>query len=171
MESLLIKANSIYGICHGRRSRSGGVTLIIDIVYLTLERFLRFLPLLVVAIVLAKALSLYISEDKIGLLLKAERRNLLVSSLLGLVTPGPLAPYLPLLKVLQSSGLPLSVVAAFITSQTLVGPLRAFLEVDLFGLAFFAFRVATSFTIAIGIGVCFQLLNKRLKQKTTCVRA
>jgi uncharacterized membrane protein YraQ (UPF0718 family) len=125
------------------------------------------LPILVIAIVSAKALRLYISEEKIGLLLKKARRNILLSSLLGLVTPGPLAPYLPLLKVLQSSGLPLSVIVAFITSQTLVGPLRAFLEVDLFGLAFFMFRIATSFTIAIGIGVCFQLLHKRLTQKTT----
>ena len=145
--------------------------MVTDILYLTLVRFLGFLPILVAAIVVGKVFSLYVSEDKMGMLLKGERRNIMGASLLGLVTPGPLAPYLPLLKVLQSGGLSLSIVAAFITSQTLVGPLRAFLEVDLFGLAFFAFRVATSFTIAIGIGVCFQLLNKRLKQKTTCVRA
>ncbi|UCE43438.1 MAG: permease [Candidatus Bathyarchaeota archaeon] len=136
--------------------------MIVEILILTLERFLRFLPILVVAIVLAKTLRLYISEDKIGLLLKAERRKILVPSLLGLATPGPLATYLPLLKVLQESGLPLSIVAAFITSQTLVGPLRAFLEVDLFGLPFFAFRVAASFVIAISIGECFHLLSKRL---------
>ena len=139
--------------------------MIVNIVYLTLERFLLFLPILVVAIVLAKALNMYVSEDKIGLLLKRARRNILVSSLLGLVTPGPLASYLPLLKVLHAGGLQLGVVAAFITSQTLVGPLRAFLEVDLFGLAFFAFRVLVSFMMALGIGICFQLLHKRLNIK------
>jgi len=141
--------------------------VIIDILYLTVERFLHFLPILVIAIIVAKVLRLYISEDKIGLLLRTERRNIVGSSLLGLVTPGPLASYLPLLKVLQSGGLTLSVVAAFITSQTLVGPLRAFLEVDMFGLPFFAFRVAISFIIAIGVGLCFQLLNKHIKSKTT----
>jgi uncharacterized membrane protein YraQ (UPF0718 family) len=119
----------------------------------------------VTAIVIAKVLSLYISEDKIGMLLKTEKRNVIGVSLLGLVTPGPLAPYLPLLKVLERGGLPLSVVAAFITSQTLVGPLRAFLEVDLFGPSFFTFRVAISFIIAIGVGAFFQLLNKHIKPK------
>jgi len=126
---------------------------------------LEYLPILAAAIVVGKVLSLYISEDKIGMLLKGERRNIMVASTLGLVTPGPLAPYLPLLKVLQSGGLALSVVAAFITSQTLVGPLRAFLEVDMFGLAFFIFRVVASFVIAISIGVCFQLLNKHIIPK------
>jgi len=140
--------------------------VITDILYLTLERFLGFLPILVVAIVVGKVFSLYISEDKIGMLLKGERRNNMGASLLGLVTPGPLAAYLPLLKVLQSGGLSLSVVAAFITSQTLVGPLRAFLEVDMFGLAFFVFRVVASFVIAISVGVCFQLLGKRIAPKT-----
>jgi len=140
--------------------------VIADILCLTLERFLGFLPILVAAIVVSKVFSLYISEDKIGMLLKGERRNIMGASLLGLVTPGPLAAYLPLLKVLQSSGLSLSVVAAFITSQTLVGPFRAFLEVDMFGLAFFVFRVVVSFVIAISVGVCFQLLGKRIVPKT-----
>jgi len=63
---------------------------------------LGFLPILVAAIVVSKVFSLYISEDKIGMLLKGERRNIMGASLLGLVTPGPLAAYLPLLKVLQS---------------------------------------------------------------------
>jgi len=134
--------------------------VIIDILYLTLERFLRFLPILFAAIVVAKTLSIYVSEDRIGMLLKGERRNIIGASLLGLVTPGPLAPYLPLLKVLQSSGLSLSVVAAFITSQTLVGPLRAFLEIDMFGLIFFVFRVTISFIIALSTGASFQLLSK-----------
>ncbi|MGD8566357.1 MAG: permease [Candidatus Bathyarchaeota archaeon] len=108
---------------------------------------------------------MYVSEDKIGLLLKRARRNTLMSSLLGLVTPGPLASYLPLLKALHVSGLQLGVVAAFITSQTLVGPLRAFLEIDFFGATFFAYRVLASFIMAISIGTLFQLLEKRLLMK------
>ena len=139
--------------------------MIADILYTTLTRFLAYLPILAVAIVVGRVLNLYVSADKIGMLLKGETRSIIGASLLGLVTPGPLAPYLPLLKVLQSSGLSLSVIAAFITSQTLVGPLRAFLEVDMFGLAFFLFRVAISFVIAISVGVCFQLLNKHLVRK------
>lgn len=142
--------------------------MIVDISLLTLERFLSYLPVISVAIVAAKVISLYTSEDRIGMLLKARKlkgRNIMGASLLGLITPGPLAAYLPLLKVLQSGGLPLSLVATFITSQTLVGPIRAFLEVDLFGPVFFAFRVVASFIIAIGIGVCFHILKKHITPK------
>ena len=160
----------MHGVCCYGGFCSGGLAVIIDILYLTLVRFLGFLPILAVAIVVGKVLSLYISEDRIGMLLKGERRNILGASLLGLVTPGPLAPYLPLLKVLQSGGLALSVVAAFITSQTLVGPLRAFLEVDMFGPVFFAFRVAASFVIAVSVGVCFQLLNRRITPRDSIIR-
>ena len=137
--------------------------MITDILYLTIERFLKYLPILVIAIIIAQFLRLYIMEDTIGIFLKRKaRRNILVGSLLGLVTPGPLSSFLPLLRVLKSGGLPLSVVAAFITSQTLVGPLRAFLEIDLFGTGFFVYRVVISFLIAMGVGLCFHLLKKHL---------
>jgi len=147
--------------------------MIVGILLLTLERFLGYLPVLLVAIVTAKVLSLYMSEDRIGIFLKArtlKRRNIVGASLLGLITPGPLAAYLPVLKVLQSGGLPLSVVATFITSQTLVGPIRAFLEVDVFGPVFFAFRVVASFIIAIGIGMCFQIFSKYITPKANSSR-
>jgi uncharacterized membrane protein YraQ (UPF0718 family) len=147
--------------------------MIVDILLLTLERFLSYLPVLLVAIVTAKVINLYMSHDRIGMFLKAgtvKRRNIMGASLLGLITPGPLAAYLPVLKVLQSGGLPLSIVATFITSQTLVGPIRVFLEVDVFGPVFFAFRVAASFIIAIAIGVCFQIFSKHIKPKANNYR-
>jgi uncharacterized membrane protein YraQ (UPF0718 family) len=123
---------------------------------------LNYVPIITVACMAATFLSLYTSGEKIGKLLKKKRRNILIASSIGLVSPGPLAPYMPLLRMLNRKGLPLSVVAAFITSQTLVGPLRAFLEVEMFGLTFFLFRVFISFVIAISIGVCFQLLEKHI---------
>lgn len=155
----------MYSICHSGRSSSGGFILVMDILFLTIERFLKYLPILVIAIFVAQFFRLYLTEDKIGIFLKRKaRRNILIGSLLGLVTPGPLASFLPLLRVLKSGGLQLSVVAAFITSQTLVGPIRAFLEVDLFGTAFFVYRVVISFLIAMGVGLCFQLLRERLNR-------
>lgn len=155
----------MYRICHFGRSCCGGNILITDVLYLTIERFLQYLPILVIAIIIAQFFKLYITEDMIGMFLKAKvKRNILVGSLLGLVTPGPLAAFLPLLRVLKSGGLPLSVVVAFITSQTLVGPIRAFLEIDLFGSGFFVYRVLASFLIAMSVGLCFHLLRKRLNQ-------
>ena len=68
--------------------------MITDILYLTIERFLRYLPILVIAIVIAQFFRLYIMEDTIGIFLKRKaRRNILVGSLLGLVTPGPLSAF------------------------------------------------------------------------------
>lgn len=139
--------------------------MIYEMIRITLERFLQFLPVLAIAIVVARVTRSYISEEQIGMFLKAEKRNIVRASLLGLVTPGLLSLYLPLLKVMQIGGLPLSIIATFITSQTLVGPVRAFLEIEMFGLTFFISRVIISFFIAIGVGACFQKLNRYIKPK------
>ena len=135
-----------------------------EILYLAVIRFLKSVPILTLACLAVAFLSPYTSEDRVGRILRGKKRNILVASSIGLVSPGPLAPYMPLLRLLNESGLPLSVVAAFITSQTLVGPLRAFLEIEMFGLSFFVYRVLTSFLIAISVGICFQLLEKRIAQ-------
>jgi len=136
--------------------------MIADILYIAVMRFLQTLPLLTIAILVAQILNSIIPKEKIEEFLRKSRRSILGTSLIGLVTPGPLAPYLPLLKVLRNSGLPLSAVVAFITSQTLVGPLRAFLEIDFFGVAFFICRVIISFLIALGIGEFYQLFGNHI---------
>ncbi|MDH5688595.1 MAG: permease [Candidatus Bathyarchaeota archaeon] len=136
--------------------------MIADILYITTTRFLYSLPILTIAILAAETLNSGISKEKIGEYLRKTRRNIFGTSLIGLVTPGPLAPYLPLLRVLRDDGLPLPAVVAFITSQTLVGPLRAFLEIDFFGPAFFAYRVAISFFIAVSVGTCYQLFGNHV---------
>jgi len=136
--------------------------MIAEILYIATVRFLYSLPILAIAIFIAQMLNSIISKEKIEEFLRKTGRNILGTSLVGLITPGPLAPYLPLLRVLRNSGLPLPAVVAFITSQTLVGPLRAFLEIDFFGIAFFACRVFISFIIAVAVGVCYHLFGSRI---------
>ena len=136
--------------------------MIAEILYIAAVRFMYSLPILIIAILAAQTLNSLIPREKIGELLRKMRRNILGASLIGLITPGPLAPYLPLLKVLKYNGLPLSAVVAFITSQTLVGPLRAFIEVDFFGAAFFICRVAVSFFIALSVGFIYKLFGRRM---------
>jgi len=136
--------------------------MITEILYITTMRFLYSLPILTIAILTAQILNSLIPPEKIERFLKKTRRNIFGASLIGLITPGPLAPYLPLLRVLRNTGLPLSAVVAFITSQTLVGPIRAFLEIDFFGAAFFAYRVIISFFIALSVGVCYQLFGDHI---------
>ena len=137
--------------------------MIANIIYLTLANFLKFLPILIVAIVTAQIIGSYIPKDMREKILKEKGRNIIRASGIGIATPGPLAAYLPLLKVLNEKGLPLSIIVAFITGQTLVGPMRLFLEVKYFGIIFFVYRVIISFLIAVGIGMCFRFLEKYIR--------
>lgn len=134
--------------------------MITDIIYLTLVNFLKVIPILIVAIVVSQIINSYISEKTMEKLLNEEGRNVIKASAVGIVSPGPLAAYLPLLKVLKRKGLSLSIIVSFITSQTLVGLMRLFLEVGYFGIMFFVYRVIISFLIAVGVGTCFRFLGK-----------
>jgi uncharacterized membrane protein YraQ (UPF0718 family) len=137
--------------------------VIAHVLSITTRNFLGFLPTLIIAIVVAQILNSYISREVIERLrTRSLRENLFVVTLIGLVTPGPLACYLPLLKVLRKTGLPLSLIVTFITAQTLVGPLRLFLEVGYLGLGFFAYRVAASFAIAASVGFIYHHLERRI---------
>jgi len=136
--------------------------MIMEMLYIAVMRFLYSVPILVVAIFSAHLISTFISRERVESFLRKTERNILGASLIGLVTPGPLAPYLPLLRVLKKRGLSLSVVAAFITSQTLVGPMRAFLEVDFFGVPFFALRVVISFLTALGVGAFYHAFGNHI---------
>jgi len=133
-----------------------------EVLYTAAVRFMYSLPILIIAIFAAQMINSFISKEKIGKLLRKMRRSTFGAALIGLITPGPLAPYLPLLRVLKYNGLPLPVVVAFITSQTMVGPLRAFIEIDFFGVAFFICRVVVSFFIALGVGLSYKLFGKRI---------
>lgn len=137
--------------------------MIAHVLGITTRNFLGFLPMLIIAIVVAQILNSYISREVVEKLrTRRLRENLVVITLIGLVTPGPLGVYLPLLRVLRKTGLPLSLIVTFITAQTLVGPLRLFLEVGYLGLGFFAYRVAASFAIAASVGFIYHHLERRI---------
>ncbi len=136
--------------------------MIIEILAATFDSFLKFSLIIVVAIVVAQIISLFLSQETIEKQLKNEK-NVVKPALIGLVTPGPLGLYLPLLKILKEKGLTLSMIATFITSQTLVGPMRSFIEVEYFGAMFFIYRVIFSFFTAFGVGICYKYLEKRIE--------
>lgn len=125
--------------------------------------FLKVLPILVAAIIASQMIKYYLPKEKIGASFGESEKNITKAAAVGLVTPGPLLAYLPLLKTLKEKGLAVSIIVAFITSQTLIGPMRLFLEVGYFGIAFFAYRVILAFLIAIGIATCFRFLEKYIK--------
>jgi uncharacterized membrane protein YraQ (UPF0718 family) len=128
----------------------------------TLHNLVSFMPVLVVAMFFANVIQSRRSARVFDYFLhRRVRETLLAVSLTGLVTPGPLAAYLPVLKALHKMGFRLSLIAAFITSQTLVGPGRMFMEVRYFGAGFFVYRVLASFAIALAVGIIYVLLERR----------
>jgi len=128
----------------------------------TLQNLWSYLPVLLVALFVSNVIQSRRSARVMDYLLHGRvRETLLTVSLTGLLTPGPLAPYLPVLEALRKLGLRLSLIAAFITSQTLVGPGRLFMEVRYFGAGFFTYRVLASFAIALAVGVIYALLERR----------
>ncbi|MDH5769946.1 MAG: permease [Candidatus Bathyarchaeota archaeon] len=129
-----------------------------DLIYLVIENLLKLSPILVVAIVVAQIIDSYLSEETVKKIIK--EKSIIKVAAVGLATPGPLVAYLPFLKVLKRRGLPLSIIVAFVTAQTLVGPMRSFIEVEYFGAAFFVYRVIFSFLTAVGIGTCYRFLEK-----------
>ena len=111
---------------------------------------------------MARVVHSYLSSELIERFARRRlRENLVLVSIMGLLAPGPLAAYLPLLRALRNTGLHLSLVATFITAQTLAGPMRLFLEVTYFGAWFYAYRVVISFIIAISVGAAFDFLERR----------
>jgi len=140
--------------------------MIFEILAASLDNFLKFFLIIIVAIVVAQIINSFLNQYTIETRLKNEN-NVVKSALLGLVTPGPLGLYLPSLKVLKEKGLSLSMIATFITSQTLVGPLRSFIEVEYFGAVFFTYRVVFSFFSAVAIGIVYKRLERHLEPKDT----
>lgn len=131
-----------------------------DLIYLIIENLLKLSPILIIAIVVAQIIDSYLSEETVKKIIK--EKSIIKAAAVGLVTPGPLTAYLPFLKVLKRRGLPLSIIVTFITAQTLVGPMRSFIEVEYFGAMFFIYRVILSFLMAVGVGACYKLLEKHI---------
>jgi len=137
--------------------------MITEIFYLTSISFLKILPILVVAIVLSQIISAYLPEEKTEKIFKANKKNIAKASIVGIATPGPLLAFLPILKTFKKKGVSVSIIVAFITGQTLIGPMRFFLEVNYFGITFFIYRVLIAFLIAVSIALCFRFLEKYIK--------
>ena len=128
----------------------------------TLQNLWSYLPVLLLALFVSNVIQSRRSARVFDYLLHGRlRETLLAVSLTGLLTPGPLAAYLPPLKALRKLGLRLSLIVAFITAQTLVGPGRLFIEVRYFGAGFFVYRVLASFAIALAVGFIYALLERR----------
>lgn len=134
--------------------------MITQIITTTLIDFVKILPILLITIVVSQIIKTHIHKDKIQKTIKENEKGFAEAGIMGIMTPGPLLVYLPILKSLKDKGVPFSVLVAFITGQTLIGPGRIFLEIDYFGFKFFIYRTILALLIALGVATGFKILEK-----------
>ena len=122
------------------------------------------IPIFIVASFLAGWMDAWIDRDLITRFLTG--RNLLVGltivTCVGIITPGPIYSIFPLVYVLKRKGVGSHYLIAFMTGQTLMGPLRIPLELHYLGLNFFIFRLISSVILGIFAGLCAYPLSARL---------
>ncbi|PLX26753.1 hypothetical protein C0581_03970 [Candidatus Parcubacteria bacterium] len=131
-----------------------------EIIHTSIVELIKISPILIIAILISQIISYYIPKNKIKKVSKQNEKNFAKAAGIGLITPGPLLAYLPILKTLKTKGAPLSMIAAFITAQTLIGPARVILELKYFGPLFFIYRVILAFFIALAVATGFKLMEK-----------
>lgn len=137
----------------------------------TIQEFVKFAPILVGAIIISQIINIYFEHHKIKKKLNPSEKNIAEATVAGILTPGPMIAYLPIIAKLKKQGLPTCLIAAFITGQTLIGPGRIVMEVGYFGAAFFMVRLLLALIIGVCVGTGFRIINiitgKHKKNKTT----
>jgi len=88
--------------------------------------------------------------------------GLTIVTCIGIITPGPIYSIFPLVYVLKRKGVGSHYLIAFMTGQTLMGPLRIPLELHYLGLNFFIFRLISSVILGIFAGLCAYPFSARL---------
>ncbi len=124
------------------------------------------LPIFIVASFLAGWVDAWVDRDLVTRFLAG--RNLLVGLIIvtcvGIITPGPIYSIFPIVYVLKKKGVDSHYLIAFMTGQTLMGPLRIPLELHYLGLNFFIFRLISSVVLGIFAGLCAYPLSARLNK-------
>ncbi len=124
------------------------------------------IPIFIVASFLAGWVDAWVDRDLVTRFLTG--RSLLVGLIIvtcvGIITPGPIYSIFPIVYVLKRKGVDSHYLIAFMTGQTLMGPLRIPLELHYLGLNFFIFRLISSVILGIFAGLCAYPLSDRLNK-------
>ena len=139
-------------------------TRIGDAVQFSVENLIETIPIFIVASLLAGWVDAWVDKDIVTRLF--HERNLFVSlfmiSVLGILTPGPIYSIFPIVWVLRKKGIHSHYLIAYLTGQTLMGPMRIPLELYYLGVPFFLFRVFSSIILGVFAGLCAYPLRNKL---------
>ncbi len=135
-----------------------------DAINFSVENLIETIPIFIVASLLAGWVDAFVDKDIVTRLF--HERNVLVSlcviSVLGILTPGPIYSIFPIVWVLRSKGIKSHFLIAYMTGQTLMGPMRVPLELYYLGVPFFLFRVVSSILLGVLAGLCAYPFSKQL---------
>ncbi len=122
--------------------------------------FIKLLPSLLNVLALVAIVLTIVPQEKIGLLLGTQSgvKGYIVAAIIGSVSliPGFIA--YPLCGVLMKNGIPVGVIAVFITTLMMVGVLTLPLEIRFFGVRTALLRNGLSFFGAVLIGTIMAVI-------------
>ncbi len=78
--------------------------MILNILSLSFIKFIKILPIIIIAIVVSQIVKTYLHKDKIKKAFKENEKNIIKASAIGIITPGPLVGFLPLLNTFKKKG-------------------------------------------------------------------
>lgn len=138
-----------------------------EAIQFSVDNLLETIPIFIVASLLAGWVDAFVDKDIVARLF--EERNLFTSLIvitcLGIATPGPIYSIFPIVWVLRKKGIGSHYLIAYLTGQTLMGPMRIPLELHYLGWTFFAFRMGSTILLGVFAGLCAYPIRKRLDRK------
>jgi len=136
---------------------------IFDLLSSNLDMIIKILYLTCFAVMISTAIHFLVPADFVEDKLKDNKLiYLFYAAVFGILTPGPVYAIYPILVVMKNKGINNSILVAYITGQTIVGPARIPFEVGLFGLEFFLYRIALALVMGPLAGILYILLSKAI---------
>jgi len=136
---------------------------IFDLLSSNLDMIIKILYLTCFAVMISTAIYFLVPADFVEDKLKDNKLiYLFYATVFGILTPGPVYAIYPILVVMKNKGINNSILVAYITGQTIVGPARIPFEVGLFGLEFFLYRIALALVMGPLAGILYILLSKAI---------
>ena len=124
----------------------------------------KIIGLTFITAILSVFIDLFLTADYAQRHLSGNKtRYFFYASLFGILTPGPVYAIYPLIRALKKKGIKNAILVSYITGQTIIGPARFPLEVGLFGLKFFVYRLILAIFMAPMAGFLYLLISRKFK--------
>ncbi len=138
----------------------------------SVTNLVEIIPIFFVASLLAGWADAFVERDLVTRLFQKRGRlsGLFIITCLGIITPGPIYSIFPIVWVLREKGIESHYLVAYLTGQTLMGPMRIPLELYYLGSAFFLFHVLVTIALGVLAGVVTSLVHKPLDKSIDAVQ-